>query len=45
MSKYNCPFGCGNPNCTVSLSSVLKDSKPKKKIKPKKNVATHNTTK
>jgi hypothetical protein len=45
MSKYNCPFGCGNPNCTVSLSSVLKDSKPKKpKIKPKENEPTHNTS-
>ena len=43
MSKNNCPFGCGNPKCTVSLKSVLQDSKPKKKVKPKINAVTHTT--
>jgi hypothetical protein len=43
MSKYNCPFGCGNPKCKVSLKSVLKDSKPKKKAKLKNNAVTHTT--
>jgi len=27
----NCPYGCGDPNCMVNLSSTLEYSKKEKK--------------
>ena len=38
----SCPYGCGNPKCLVTISSVFK--KPKK-IKPKKITHDNHTAK
>lgn len=37
MRVNNCPFGCGNQNCTVSLDGIFKMSKQKNKIKKMKS--------
>lgn len=33
MKSNNCPYGCGNPNCKVTLTSALSTHKKVKKMK------------